>query len=294
MREGARPWYARWWAIALFLSVVLLGTGWLTIQALGLRSVAVDAEPMPLPAEGFDYAWWNDALGRWVRPRGVDYAAVLEEQGELRRFVATLASTGPRTAPDRFSTEPEQLAYYLNAYNALTLFGVVDNWPMQSVHDVRGWLDPRAGFGFFYGLQFPLDGAEMNLYELENTVIRRYLDARIHAAINCASKSCPALAPYAFEAATLDEQLDVVTRAFCSNAPHVVIDEEAQQIRLSAIFDWYKADFEEHARRLGRPATIEDFIAAFADPATLDALERARKAEFEVVFQPYDWALNQL
>ncbi len=294
MREGGRPWYARWWAIALFLGVVLLGTGWLTIQALGLRPVAVNAEPMPLPPEGFDYSWWNEALARWVQPEGVDYAAVLEEEGDLRRFVATLGSTGPQSAPGRFSTEPEQLAYYLNAYNALTLFGVVDNWPVQSVHDVRGWLDPRAGFGFFYGLQFPLDGAETNLYELENAVIRGYLDARIHAAINCASKSCPALAPYAFEAATLDEQLDVVTRAFCSNAPHVVIDEDAQQIRLSAIFDWYKADFEEHARRLGRPATVEDFIAAFADPATAEALERARKAEFELVFEPYDWALNQL
>ena len=294
MSDGARPWYARWWAIALFLGAVLLATGWLTVQALGLRSISVDAEPMRLPEEGFDYSWWNEALSRWVHPEGVDYAAVLEEEGDLRRFVATLATTGPRSTPSRFSTEPERLAYYVNAYNALTLFGVVDNWPIQSVHDVRGWLDPRAGFGFFYGLQFPLDGTGVNLYELENAIIRSYLDARIHAAINCASKSCPALAPYAFEAATLDDQLDAVTRAFCSNAPHVRVDEDARQIRLSAIFDWYKADFEEHARRLGRPATIEDFIAAFADPATAEALERARKAEFEVVFEPYDWTLNQL
>ena len=294
MSDRARPWYSRWWAIVLLLGVVLLATGWLTVHALGLRAVAVHAEPMRLPEEGFDYSWWNEALARWVRPRGVDYAAVLQDEGELRRFVATLATTGPQSAPGRFPTEPEQLAYYLNAYNALTLYGVVDNWPIESVHDVRGWLDPRAGFGFFYGLRFPLDGGQMNLYELENAIIRSYLDARIHAAINCASKSCPALAPYAFESAALDEQLDVVTRAFCSNAPHVVIDEDARQIRLSAIFDWYKADFEEHARRLGRPATIEDFIAAFADPATAEALERARKAEFEVVFEPYDWALNQL
>jgi len=294
MSESTRPWYARWWAIALLLAAVLGATGWMTVRALGLRSIAVDAEPMALPSEGFDYGWWNDALGRWVRAGGVDYEAVLRDETDLRRFVATLAAAGPRSAPARFPTEPEQLAYYINAYNALTLFGVVENWPIESVQDVRGWLDPRAGFGFFYGLRFPLDGEEMNLYELENGIIRGYLDARIHAAINCASKSCPALAPYAFEATTLDEQLDSVTRAFCSNPPHVVIDGETAEIRLSAIFDWYKADFEEHARRLGRPATIEDFIAAFADPATAEALERARKAEFDVVFQPYDWALNQL
>jgi hypothetical protein len=266
----------------------------MTVRALGLRSIDADAEPMALPAEGFDYGWWNAALGRWVRAGGVDYQAVVQDEADLRRFVATLAEAGPSSTPARFATEPEQLAYYINAYNALTLFGVIDNWPIASVQDVRGWLDPRAGFGFFYGLRFPLDGAEMNLYELENGIIRGYLDARIHAAINCASKSCPALAPHAFEAATLDEQLDAVTRAFCSSAPHVVIDDEAGQIRLSAIFDWYKADFEEHARRLGRPATIDGFIGAFADPETAEALGRARKAEFEVTFQPYDWALNQL
>ena len=188
-----------------------------------------------------------------------------------------MSIAGPRSTPERFRTEPERLAYYLNAYNALVLFAVIDNWPIESVHDVHGWLDPRKGFGFFYGLQMPLDG--------ENEVIRGFKDARIHAAINCASKSCPALAPYAFEPAILDAQLDEVTRAFCSTAPHVGIDESTKQIQLSAIFDWY--------RRLGRPATALDFIETFATPEMAAALSRARSADFEVVFQPYDWTLNR-
>ena len=290
---GTRRWYGRWWAISLLLVVVLGVTGGLTVKALGLRSVSVDAEPLPLPNDGFDYGWWDRALGRWVHSDGVDYDAVRAEEPTLRRFVATLGTVGPRTAPERFATEPEKLAYYINAYNALVLFAVVDNWPIESVHDVRGWLDPREGFGFFYGLRFPLDGERVNLYDLENGVIRGFVDARIHAAINCASKSCPALAPHAFEPAALDDQLDEVTRAFCSTAPHVVVDEEGSEIRLSAIFDWYRTDFEEHARRLGRPATIEGFITAFASAETTAALERARAAEFEVVYSPYDWALNQ-
>lgn len=218
---------------------------------------------------------------------------MLERENELRRFIATLATVGPATTPERFRTEPEKLAYYVNAYNALTLFGVVSNWPIDTVHDVQGWIDPRAGFGFFYGLHFPLDGSDINLYDLENAVIRPFLDARIHAAINCASKSCPVLRPYAFEPVTLDEQFDLVTRDFCSNPPHVVIDQEAQKIRLSAIFDWYRVDFEEHARRLGRPATVQGFISAFATPEVADELTKATEAGFEVVFEPYDWSLNQ-
>lgn len=280
--------------MVLLIAAAIGTTGLLTIKALGLRSVTVDAEPLDQPENGFDYDWWNGALGRWVRPAGVDYDAVRSEEGDLGRFVATLGQLGPRSTPERFTTEPERLAYYINAYNALVLFAVVDNWPIRTVHDVRGWLDPRAGFGFFYGLRFSLDGGATNLYDLENDVIRGFVDARIHAAINCASKSCPALMPYAFEPARLDDQLDAVTRDFCSNATHVRVDDGAKEIQLSAIFQWYQTDFEEHARRLGRPATIVDFILAFAVPDVAAEVERAQTADFELAFQPYDWALNRL
>jgi len=278
----------------LLIALVIGATGVLTVKALGLRSVTVDADPIDQPEGSFDYNWWNAALGRWVHPAGVDYDAVREEEGDLRRFIATLGEIGPRATPERFTNQPERLAYYINAYNALVLFAVVDSWPIDTVHDVRGWLDPRAGFGFFYGLRFPLDGGSVNLYGLENEVIRGFIDARIHAAINCASKSCPALMPYAFEPARLDDQLDAVTRAFCSSAPHVRVDQEAKEIQLSAIFEWYQTDFEEHARRLGRGATILDFILAFATPEVAAEVQQAQSAEFEVVFQPYDWALNRL
>jgi len=278
----------------ILISLVVGVTGVLTVKGLGLRSVSVNAVPLEQAPEGFDYGWWNDALGRWVRGASVDYDAVLLEESGLRRFVATLGQLGPHSTPERFSTEPERLAYYINAYNALTLFGVVDNWPIDSVQDVHGWLDPRAGFGFFYGLRFPLDGRATNLYDLENEVIRGFVDARIHAAINCASRSCPALRPFAFEPVRLDDQLDLVTRDFCSNPLHVRVDEEAQEIQLSAIFEWYQPDFEEHARRLGRPATIIDFILGFATPDVAIVVAEARNADFKVVFQPYDWSLNRL
>lgn len=294
MNARTKPWYGRWWAVALLIAATIAATGLLTVKALGMRSIEVVAEPFPSGVGSFDYGWWNESLGRWVQAGDVDYAAVLQDEAELRRFIATLATIGPRSTPERFTTGPERLSYYINAYNALVLFAVVDNWPIDTVHDVRGWLDPRAGFGFFYGLRLPLDGGETNLYDLENEIIRGFLDARIHAAINCASKSCPPLMPYAFEPARLDEQLDAVTRAFCSSPPHVYVDSEAEEIQLSAIFDWYQPDFEEHARRLGKPATVLDFIIAFARPEVAMGLEAAREAGFEVAFQPYDWTLNRL
>jgi len=293
VQPSSTHWYGRWWAIVILIVVVIGGAGLLTKMALGLRLVPVDAEPFDQPPAGFDYGWWNGALGRWVHADGVDYDAVRSESNDLRRFIAMLGRTGPRSTPQRFTSEPERLAYYINAYNALVLFAVADNWPLDTVHEVRGWLDPRPGFGFFYGLRFPLDGGTTNLYDLENGIIRGFADARVHAAINCASKSCPALKPYAFAPMQLDDQLDAVTRDFCSRPQHVRVDAEAEEIQLSSIFEWYRSDFEEHARRLGRPATILDFILVFAEPHLAAEVERARTAGFEIAFQPYDWALNR-
>lgn len=294
MNAQSKPWYGRWWAIALLIALIIAATGVVTVKALGMRSIEAGAKPLEQAGDDFDYSWWDAALGRWVQGEGVDYDAVRADEAELRRFVATLGTMGPSSTPERFTTAAERLSYYINAYNALVLFAVVDNWPIDTVHDVHGWLDPRAGFGFFYGLRLPLDGGEVNLYDLENELIRGFVDARIHAAINCASKSCPALMPWAFEPGRLDAQLDEVTRGFCSNPAHVRVDDAAEEIQLSAIFDWYRPDFEEHARRLDRPATILDFIRAFARPEVAAEVERAQGSGFDVVFQPYDWALNRL
>lgn len=293
MTERSGRWYARWWAILILLGLVLGATAIVAVKALGLRTVVVDVEPFAQAEEGFNTAWWNEALGTWVQGDRVDYAEVLSDASDLKRFAATLAVVGPAVTPERFPTDAARLAYYINAYNALTLLGVVDNWPISSVQDVQGWLNPRPGFGFFYGLRFFLDGGKTNLYELENGVIRGFRDARIHAAINCASISCPPLARRAYDPRTLDAQLDQATRVFCSRDLYVRVDDQAREIQLSSIFEWYRTDFEEHARRLGRPPTLEAFIQAFAEPAVAEAVIRAQEAGFDVVFQPYDWGLNR-
>lgn len=283
----------RLWIGVSMVILVLVVAAFVVLRALGLRNVEVQAEPWTQPEAGFDYGPWDASLERWVRGTRVDYARVLEDEQALRRFAATLAVFGPETTPERFPTEQDRLAYYINAYNALTLLGVVDNWPIDSVQDVRGWLEPKPGFGFFYGLRFPLDGQRINLYDLENQVIRGFGDARIHAAINCASVSCPPLAPFAYTPGRLDRQLDEATRAFCA-PPHVRIDEKAERIELSAIFDWYRVDFENDATPLGEEPTQLGFILACAEPETAETLRSAEAAGFEVSYQPYDWNLNRL
>lgn len=96
----------------------------------------------------------------------VDYEAIANSD-ELERLGDAFARLGPRSTPELFTSEHRRLAYYINAYNVLTLLGVKRSLPIDSVQDVRGWVDLRAGFGFFFGYRFSLDGRRTSLHQLE-------------------------------------------------------------------------------------------------------------------------------
>jgi hypothetical protein len=152
---------------------------------------------------------------------------------------------------------------------------VVEHWPIGTVHDVRGPLEPVEGLGFFWAQRFTLDGRSISLYALENRILRaRFADARIHAAINCASASCPDLASVAYRPETLERQLDAA-------------------IELSAIFDWFRGDFVQHATREGWGNDVLDFVEFHAAPATRDPIAAARARGAEVRSIDYDWSLNE-
>ena len=261
---------------------------------LGIRHVENAAEPLALDGElGVPLGRYGALLERYVVDGKVDYQGLHAEKEVLRRFTATLAEVGPESAPERFPTEADRLAYYINAYNALVLLAVVEHWPISSVQDVRGWIEPKAGFGFFYGLRFDLDGERVHLYGLEHQVIRgRFGDARIHAAINCASGGCPTLESEPFYGAELYVRLDAATRRFCSGPPHVQVDDGAKEILLSEIFDWFHGDFEDHISAQGEGAEVLDFIMHFAEPEVAKRLREAREAGYAVRNIPYDWSLN--
>lgn len=258
---------------------------------LGFESVHAEAEPLP-PQQTWETL--DAVLASSVGPDGrVDYTSLAESPGQLRAIAATLAVWGPRTTPEDFASDDETLAYYINAYNVLTLLGVVSKWPIATVHDVHGRLNPKDGFGFFFGLSFLLDGARLNLYKLENSVMRPHFgDARFHAAINCASAACPSLRAEAYRGPRLNAQLAAAAEEFASRAPHAEIDAEARTIRLSMIYSWYAGDFEAHALEESHGDGVLDWVQAHASGPMAVELEAARVEGFAVEYVPYDWALN--
>lgn len=228
-----------------------------------------------LPAEklaamtAVDYSGWTQLLATHVDDKGeVDYPKLKANRTALDTFVAQIGAVGPKTRPELFKTREAKLAYYINAYNALTLFNVINRYPeIQSVVDSK--------LSFFLSTEFVLDGQEISLYALENDLIRpTFEEPRVHFALNCASAGCPVLPAQPFLPDTLEAQLAAETQAFLHEKRNVAV--EGGKIVLSEIFKWYAEDFS--------PSPVA-WIRAQAPDLSLP--EKA-----EVTHRPYDWALN--
>lgn len=216
----------------------------------------------------FEHDLWASVLRQVVDEEGrVDYERLVTEPTDLERVVSLMAAVGPETRPDLFPDESDRLAYYLNAYNALVMWQVVERWPLGSVADKK--------VRFFYLTRLPLDGDVISLYDLENDVIRGEFDEpRIHFALNCASGGCPKLPREPFRAAELEDQLARETRRFLNDPANLRV--EGDTLVLSSIFDWYEEDFA--------PSPLE-WVRELRPQLGLSAGAKVEYAD-------YDWSLN--
>jgi hypothetical protein len=165
----------------------------------------------------------------------------------------------------------EKLAFYINAYNILAIKTVLDHWPVESIKDAGSLLNPvwKRPTGEVGGRTFSLD-------EIENDILRKQDEPRIHMAIVRASKSCPDLRPEPYTAAKLDEQLNAATDAYLNN-PTKGLKVEKKAVRVSKIFDWFERDFEPMGG-------VEAFIRSHHED-----LPKGLRIKADL---PYDWSLN--
>ncbi len=236
--------------------------------------------------EPFDHREWTSLLAAHVDDRGlVDYAGFAGDRTALEAYLARLTSTSPDSDPGAFPTPQHALAYWINAYNALTIRGVLD----RGLDTPSVWGDGLLGIGFFTAERGVLGGRSFSLKALEDDVVRgRFADPRIHAALNCASISCPRLPRTAFDGETLEATLDAAMREFVAQETNCSLDTATGTVTLSMIFDWFEEDFLAFERRAGS-----------ADPSVLDYVNRYRApgaqvpTSFHVAHRPYDKGLNR-
>lgn len=226
----------------------------------------------------FDDALYASLLERHTRAvpdtagTRVDYRA-LRASPDWKKVVASLASAAPGTTRDG------QLAFWINAYNVLAIDVVLGGYPLDSIRDRGGFLTPvwRIDAG-------RVAGQVRTLHEIEHEILRPMGDPRIHAAIVCASTSCPSLRREPFRSADVDAQLDDAMRRFLADRRKgMAIDRGAGRVQLSSIFDWFAEDF-------GGAAKVVAAITPYAperDQAWLRANATATVSYFD-----YDWKLN--
>jgi hypothetical protein len=192
----------------------------------------------------------------------------------LDRYVESLAATRVSSLGAR-----DAFAFWVNLYNAVTLQVVLEHYPVASIRDID------LGGGFFSRGPWKKDlvtveGRALSLDGIEHGILRkRYKDARVHYAVNCASVGCPDLAPRAYTGAALEAMLEEGARGFV-NTPRGVRVENAG-IRASKIYSWFSEDF-------GSDAQLRAHWRRYANPDLASAIESARR----IAGYDYDWSLN--
>jgi hypothetical protein len=228
---------------------------------------------------GERHSLFSKLLERHVENGLVDYTGFREDPS-FQTYLDLLASTDPASMPDR----NDQLALWINAYNAYTIKLIVDRLPLSSIRDIGLGLPVVSGP---WSIAFArVGGKEYTLNEIEHDIIRgQFRDARVHFALVCASMSCPKLRREAYEGGRLDEQLEDDARRFMNDDVLNRFDAERGVVSLSKIFDWYESDFEESA------GSVRLFILRYVD--SQEERDLLWREEVEIVYLPYDWSLNR-
>ena len=244
-----------------------------SLLAIAWASVGLAIAPGPARAGAFSHAALDTVLTRVLRDGRVDYGALARDHADLDRYLAAIAAA----RPDEWPRE-EQMVFWVNAYNARVLDGVIRRPGLKSVLGVRKVLGiPTLGF---FREQRATAGAQRSLDDIEHRILRaRYSEPRLHFVLNCASVSCPVLPERALAAATLEADLESATRRFLADSSRNRID-GPKGMELSAIFKWYADDFRK------ADGSVEAFVRRHLPPGVAFVPGRT------ITYLDYDWALN--
>ena len=240
------------------------------LTLLGLIKVEL---PFGVAASDDPQADWASVLEKFVDDQGrVDFKGLGEDIEPLLRYLRHVSEVSPSSNPELFPTEQHVIAYHINAYNAVSMFNVIDLGVPESI----GGLNKVK---FFVLRRFLVGGEWQSLYAYENDVIRPLGEERIHVALNCMARSCPRLPRTAFTAAGLDTELDRESRRFFNETRHVALDDARKVVRISEILDFFPEDF------LAKAPSLIAYINRYRETPV--------PADYKVEFIDYDWTVNR-
>lgn len=283
-----RPFFFLLRQHVLFTSLVLVQMFNLHHADAGALERLFAPKPDPWPfwdqsgeATGIDHAPWQRFLHAHVHTGddGINRVSYAQVSAEERRVLLDYINSLERIEIRGYRRD-EQLAFWINLYNAATVSVVLENYPVTSIRDISsGFLS----FGPWSKKLLSIEGQELSLNDIEHRILRpQWREPRIHYALNCSALGCPNLQRDAFTPGNTQAQFDRAAREFINHPRGVAIVEGG--LRVSSIYSWFREDFGNGE------AEVIKHLQVYAQPALATEL-----AGFSSIDDnDYDWALNDM
>jgi hypothetical protein len=235
-----------------------------------------------LSMDRIDHSTWDAILRKYVDADGmVDYRALHASPTDMQAldsYLQALSTASPRIEAARDG----QLAFWINAYNGVTVRGILREYPTSSI---RNHTAKVVGYNIWKDLQIYVGGQPYSLEQIEHEILRKMGDPRIHFAIVCASVGCPRLLAEAYVPSRIDEQLERNTRDFFARPGNFRYDQRSGRLHLSSILKWFGEDFGSN--QAAQLRTIAPWLPTEA------ARQAAGQSSVTVSYLDYDWSLNE-
>ena len=225
----------------------------------------------------FDHSKFDQVLKKYVDDKGlVDYNSIAKDSG-FSEYVQSL-----QTARVEEFSRDGQLAFWINAYNAVTIDKVIKKKPKKSVREtfVPGvWTATK----FFTSRKNIVAGKRLSQDDIEHEILRKqFKDPRIHFAIICASLGCPPLPRIAYTEGNVQARLEEETWKYLNSPRGTRVDRAESTLHVSKLFDWFATDF------IQKSGSTLAFMRLYLNEETLSFSERDPK----ISYLEYNWALN--
>lgn len=210
---------------------------------------------------------WDKLLKAHVNNNGlVDYKGFIQDKQILNDYIKYLSNQIPN---DTWSYN-EQLAYFINVYNANTIKLIIENYPIKSIKDVDATISP------FLKNFIKIGDKNFSLADIEKGFLQKMNEPKIHFAINCASYSCPKLLKEAYTSQNVENLMNQAAKEFINSDKNII---KPNDVKLSRIFKWYKSDFLKESN------SIIDYINIYSE------IKINQNAIID--YKEYDWSLNE-
>ncbi|MBX9687910.1 MAG: DUF547 domain-containing protein [Candidatus Obscuribacterales bacterium] len=246
-------------------------------------------------AEAFDQSHraFTSELRKYVQTNGVQYGKWKNKRQGLDKYLSSLCELS-EDEYKKFS-KLEKRALWINAYNALAIRLVIDNYPIKGVRPDYPASSIRQIPNAWEAAHAKIAGREVSLYTIAHDLLRKSRDCRAHFAMVPASRSAPELRARAFQAKDIEKELDKITKDYLSKPENLRYDPDSQTLTVSQIFKWFPLDFIKSVDgKIPMPPPRDDEVVKNYVQDFLPESSRAKMSdkEIKINYSPYDWSLN--